>query len=182
MRPLGFKVSSFRIQKFPFCLNIFFLFSVLKVLLQICSIIIKLASHLKLLSFIVKWREAGIASALYTFLCWLFSLKLTSATISYIICYSLSYISIQICSLRCYVDYIFVPFKSKEHLKLFVNYMNSKDKNIKFTFETEDSKNFSFLDVKITCKNKPFVTSIFCESTVSRLLLISIVLFLIPTI
>ena len=41
-----------------------------------------------------------------------------------------------------YVDDIFVLFKSKEHLKLFVNYMNSKHRNIKFTFETEDSNNF----------------------------------------
>ena len=45
---------------------------------------------------------------------------------------------------RHYVDNIFVLFKSKEHVKLFVNYMNSKHKNIKFTFETEDSNNFSF--------------------------------------
>ena len=52
-----------------------------------------------------------------------------------------------------YVDDIFVLFKSKEHLKLFVNYMNSKHRNIKFTFETEDSNNFSFLDVKITRQN-----------------------------
>ena len=49
-----------------------------------------------------------------------------------------------------YVDDIFVLLKSKDHLKLFVNYMNSKHRNIKFTFETEDSNNFSFLDVKIT--------------------------------
>ena len=46
--------------------------------------------------------------------------------------------------------------------------MNSKHKNIKFTFETEDSNNFSFLDVKITRKNKRFVTSIFREATFSR--------------
>ena len=42
--------------------------------------------------------------------------------------------------------------------------MNSKHKNIKFTL-TEDSNNFPFLDVKITCKNKRFVTSIFCKAT-----------------
>ena len=53
-----------------------------------------------------------------------------------------------------YVDDIFVLFKSKEHLKLFVNYMNSKHKNIKFAFETEDLNSFSFLHVKITCNNK----------------------------
>ena len=45
--------------------------------------------------------------------------------------------------------------------------MNSKYKNIKFTFETEDSNNFSFLDVKITRKNKRFVTSIFRRATFS---------------
>ena len=43
-----------------------------------------------------------------------------------------------------YVNDIFVPFKSKEHLKLFINYMNSKHRNIKFTFGTEHSNNFSF--------------------------------------
>ena len=68
---------------------------------------------------------------------------------------------------RRYVDDIFVLFKSKEHLKLFVNYMNSKHSNIKFTFETEDLNNFSFLDVKITQKNKRFVTSIFGKTSLS---------------
>ena len=43
--------------------------------------------------------------------------------------------------------------------------MNSKHKNIKFTFETEDSNNFSISDVKITGKNKRFVTSIFHKIT-----------------
>ena len=66
-----------------------------------------------------------------------------------------------------YIDDIFVLFKFKEHLKLFVNYTNSKHRNIKFTFETEDSNNYSFLDVKITRQNKPFVTSIFCKATFS---------------
>ena len=46
--------------------------------------------------------------------------------------------------------------------------MNSKHRNIKFTFETEDSNNFSFLDVKITRQNKRFVTSIFRKATFSR--------------
>ena len=45
--------------------------------------------------------------------------------------------------------------------------MNSKHRNIKFTFETEDSNNFSFLDVKITRQNKGFVTSIFRKATFS---------------
>ena len=68
---------------------------------------------------------------------------------------------------RHYVDNIFVLFKSKEHLKLFASYLNSKHKNIKFTFKTEDSNNFSFLDAKITGKNKRFLTSIFRKATFS---------------
>ena len=66
-----------------------------------------------------------------------------------------------------YADNICVLFKSKEHLKRFVNYMNSKRRNIKFIYETEDSNNFSFLDVKITRQNKRFVTSIFRKATFS---------------
>ena len=45
--------------------------------------------------------------------------------------------------------------------------MNSKHRNIKFTFQTEDSDNFSFLDVKITRQNKQFVTSVFGKGTFS---------------
>ena len=65
-------------------------------------------------------------------------------------------------------------FKSKEHKKLFVNYMNSEHKNIKFTFETEDSNNFSFLDVKITRKKKRFATSIFRKTTFSGFMIVSL--------
>ena len=54
LRPLGFKVSSFRIQRFSLCFNTFFLVCLLKVLLRICSIIIKLASLLKIWSFIAN--------------------------------------------------------------------------------------------------------------------------------
>ena len=79
-----------------------------------------------------------------------------------------------------YVDDIFVLFKSKEHLKFFVNYMNSKHRNIKFSFETEDSNKFSCLDVKITRQNKRFVTSIFRKATFSGVFT-PIALFLILT-
>ena len=51
---------------------------------------------------------------------------------------------------RRYMDDIFVLFKSDEHLSSFANYMNSKHINIKFTSENENSKCFSFLNVKIT--------------------------------
>ena len=45
--------------------------------------------------------------------------------------------------------------------------MSSKHRNVKFTFETEDSNNLSFIDVKITRQNKQIVTSIFCKATFS---------------
>ena len=45
--------------------------------------------------------------------------------------------------------------------------MNLKHKNIKFNFEAEDLNSFLFLDVKITRKNKWFVTSIFYKTTFS---------------
>ena len=47
--------------------------------------------------------------------------------------------------------------------------MNLKDNNVKFTFETENSKNFSCLDIKVTRKNKRFVISIFHKATYTKL-------------
>ena len=45
--------------------------------------------------------------------------------------------------------------------------MNSKHKNIKFTFEAEELINFSISDVIITRKNKRFVASIFHKAKFS---------------
>ena len=74
-------VSSFMIEKFSLCFNKSFLVSLLMALLWICSIIIKLASLLKIWSLIAKWHEAGIISALYTCLWWLFILKLKPVSV-----------------------------------------------------------------------------------------------------
>ena len=52
-------------------------------------------------------------------------------------------------------------------MKIFVSYMNSKHKNMKFTFEAGDSNNFSFLEVNVSRKNKRFAASIFREATFS---------------
>ena len=70
---------------------------------------------------------------------------------------------------RHHVDEIFVLFKSKDQLKLLVNYMNSKHKNTKFTFEGEGLNNFASLDVKITRKKKRFFASIFHKAIFSRI-------------
>ena len=52
-----------------------------------------------------------------------------------------------------YVDDIFVLFEKLKQVSRFVKYMNKRNKNIKFSFETEKDNYFSFLDVK-TCREK----------------------------
>ena len=59
-----------------------------------------------------------------------------------------------------YVNDIIVMFVCQTYLNDFVNYMNTKHPNIKFTSEFEKNDSFSFLDVKITCSNNQLVTSV----------------------
>ena len=49
-----------------------------------------------------------------------------------------------------YVDDIFVLFSSKEHLQLFVDYMNKEQECLKFTSQAGNANSSSFLDIKIT--------------------------------
>ena len=62
---------------------------------------------------------------------------------------------------------IFVMFLCQSHLKAFVNYMNTKHPNNKFTLEFKENDSFSFLDVKITRRNNQLVTSVFRKATFS---------------
>ena len=66
-----------------------------------------------------------------------------------------------------YVDDIFVLFSSKEHVQLFVDYMNKQHKCLKFTFETENNNSVSFLDIKIIRHNHQFKTSVYRKPTFS---------------
>ena len=66
---------------------------------------------------------------------------------------------------KMYVDDIFVLFSSKEHLQLFVDYMNKQHKCLKFTSEAENDNSFSFLDIKITRHNQQFKTSVYRKPT-----------------
>ena len=68
---------------------------------------------------------------------------------------------------RRYVDDIFVLFKSKDHLLLFTKHLNTRHKNLKFTFDLEQNNSFSFLDVKITHRSNGFSTSVFRKGTFS---------------
>ena len=70
---------------------------------------------------------------------------------------------------KSYVDDIFVMFGSRDHVKKFVDYMNTKHPNIHFRFEIEDQNSFSFLDIKIirNTEKKAFETSVYRKSTFS---------------
>ena len=48
---------------------------------------------------------------------------------------------------RRYVDDIFALFRSPDRLEKLTNYLNSKHKNIKFTYEKESNNSLPFLDI-----------------------------------
>ena len=66
-----------------------------------------------------------------------------------------------------YVDDLFVMFESKDHVKKFFKYLNSRHPNIKFTYEEEVNNKLSFLDILIERINNKLLTSLYCKSTFS---------------
>ena len=66
-----------------------------------------------------------------------------------------------------YVDDIFMLFKRPEHVKSFVDYMNSKYKKIKFSFETEKDEQMPFLDVNVFRENGKLVTNVYRKETLA---------------
>ena len=66
-----------------------------------------------------------------------------------------------------YVDDIFVMFGSRDHVKKFVDYINTKHQNIRFTLENQNS--FSILDIKCfrNTEKKAFETSVYKKITLS---------------
>ena len=70
---------------------------------------------------------------------------------------------------RRYVDDTFLIFKDHAHVELFLNYLNSKHPNIKFTSEIESDNKISFLDVLIERENGYFSTSVFRKKTYTGL-------------
>ena len=64
-----------------------------------------------------------------------------------------------------YVDDIFVLFKRPEHVKPFVDYMNSKHKNINFSFETKKDEQMLFLDINVFHENVKFVANFYRKET-----------------
>ena len=70
---------------------------------------------------------------------------------------------------RRYVDDCFLLFRNPEHVNKFLNYLNSKHENIKFTCELESNNALPFLDVNIQRSQNNFVTSVFRKPTFSGL-------------
>ena len=64
-----------------------------------------------------------------------------------------------------YVDDCFLIFKSKEHATKFLNYLNSKHKNISFTSEYENNNQLPFLDILVEKSSGMLITDVYRKST-----------------
>ena len=71
---------------------------------------------------------------------------------------------------RRYVDDTFLIFKSSSHIELFLEYLNSRHQNIKFTHENEINSQLPFLDMCIKRDGNKFHTSIYRKPTYTGLL------------
>ena len=71
-------------------------------------------------------------------------------------------------------------FGSRDHVKKFVDYINTKHQNIRFTLEIDDQNSFSILDIKCfrNTEKKAFEISVYKKITLSGNFLISGDLFL----
>jgi hypothetical protein len=70
---------------------------------------------------------------------------------------------------RRYIDDTFILFRQLSHASDFLNYLNSKHPNIKFTMECENNGKLSFLDCTVSRHDNKFKCSVFRKSTFSGL-------------
>ena len=68
-----------------------------------------------------------------------------------------------------YVDDTFLLFKDINHISEFLEYLNSKHPNIKFTCEVENNDTLPFLDVLVSRKSGSFTTSVYRKPTFTGL-------------
>ena len=66
------------------------------------------------------------------------------------------------------MDDTFLLFSSIDHVKKFHKYINSRHKNMTFTYEIENNNSLAFLDVLIT-REETFCTSLYRKPTFSGL-------------
>ena len=67
-----------------------------------------------------------------------------------------------------FMDDTFLLFSSENHVKKFHKYINTRHKNMTFTFEVEKNNKLAFLDVLVT-RDVTFVTSLYRKPTFSGL-------------
>ena len=70
---------------------------------------------------------------------------------------------------RRYVDDTFLLFNSQNHINQFLNYLNNKHANIKFTCDMENNNSLPFLDILINKNSSTFTTSIYRKDTFTGL-------------
>ena len=68
---------------------------------------------------------------------------------------------------RRYVDDVFLLFDNRDQVKKFLRYLNSRHRNIRFTYEEEQNDTLAFLDIKITRGPEGFTTSVYRKKTFS---------------
>lgn len=68
-----------------------------------------------------------------------------------------------------YVDDTFILFKKEEDVEIFLDYMNTRHDNIKFTSDKEINCSLPFLDVTISRENNVFSTKVFRKNTFTGL-------------
>ena len=70
---------------------------------------------------------------------------------------------------RRYVDDTFLIFSDSSHIQMFLDYLNGKHSNIKFTCDLENDFKLPFLDILITRQNGNFITSVYRKATFTGL-------------
>jgi len=68
-----------------------------------------------------------------------------------------------------YVDDTFMLFHNVDHIPLFLQYLNSKHENIKFTYEMENNNCIPFLDVLVSRTENNIATSVYRKPTFTGL-------------
>ena len=70
---------------------------------------------------------------------------------------------------RRYVDDTFLIFKASTHVQLFLDYLNSRHPNIKFTCDNEENASLPFLDMNVKHSLNQISTSMYKKPTFTGL-------------
>ena len=69
-----------------------------------------------------------------------------------------------------FIDDTFLLFSTELHLTKFLNYINSKHRNITFIVEHEANNSLFLLDIQTFCDNGEYETSVYRKPTISVVL------------